>query len=283
MQGFVEHLKKKVSASPKRSILFPEFADERIQKAVAILNTEGILDAQILAGQTDEPLTEAMEQLANGTVDGVVAGATHTTADVVRSALKIVGKAKGIQTVSSSFYMVVPSFRNSKNEEVLTFADCAVVPEPTVEQLRDIALASADARASIVGDEPRIALLSYSTHGSGGSRASVDLVREATALVKQERSNLNVVGEVQADAALIPEVAKGKSADLKGDANVLIFPSLDAGNIAYKLVAHITPGAHAIGPVLQGLKKPVSDLSRGATVDDIVLTAIITAAQVSKK
>lgn len=281
MSSFIQNLRERVAAREKKTILFPESGDGRVREAIGVLNDEGLVNAFLSTEENEAALTAAMQKLSSGEVDGVVAGVEHTTADVIRSALKIVGKKDHIQTVSSSFYMAVPPFRGDI-EEVLTFADCAVVPEPTSEQLKDIAIASADARAHVVGDEPRVAFLSYSTYGSGGDRPSTERVREAVALMQKERPDLNVIGEVQADAALIPEVAKSKSSNkLQGNANVLIFPSLDAGNIAYKLVAHIAPNVHAIGPVLQGLKKPVSDLSRGATVDDIVLSAIVTAAQVS--
>ena len=225
------------------------------------------------------PLYFADGLVEAGDVDGCVAGAVHTTADVLRAALRLVGPAQGVETVSSAFYMVVPPFRGS-DEEVLTFSDCAVVIEPTVEQLADIAIAAATDRRRIVGDEPRVALLSYGTKGSG-SGAGVRLVREATALVQQRMPGLQVDGELQGDAALIPAVAERKAAGslVAGHANVLIFPSLDAGNIAYKLVQRLAR-ASAIGPIIQGLARPCSDLSRGAVSDDIIHVAAVTALQV---
>ncbi len=225
------------------------------------------------------PLYFADGLVEAGDVDGCVAGAVHTTAEVLRAALRLVGPAPGVETVSSAFYMVVPAFRES-DAEVLTFSDCAVVIEPTVEQLADIAIAAAADRRRIVGDEPRVAMLSYGTKGSG-SGAGIRLVRDATALVRQRMPGLQVDGELQGDAALIPAVAERKAAGslVAGHANVLIFPSLDAGNIAYKLVQRLAR-ASAIGPIIQGLARPCSDLSRGAVSDDIIHVAAVTALQV---
>jgi len=212
-------------------------------------------------------------------VDGCVAGAVYTTGDVLRAALRLIGPAAGVTTVSSAFYMVVPPFR-SDAEEVLTFSDCAVVIAPTAVQLADIAIAAAADRRRIVGDVPRVGLLSFSTYGSGTS-ASVLLVREALTILRERAPDLQVDGELQGDAALIPAVASRKAAGsaVAGHANVLIFPSLDAGNIAYKLVQRLAR-ASAIGPIVQGLARPCSDLSRGAVSDDIIRVAAVTALQV---
>ncbi|MEP6493768.1 MAG: phosphate acetyltransferase [bacterium] len=217
--------------------------------------------------------------VADGQADGCVAGATHTTGDVLRASLWLVGAADGVDTVSSSFYMVVPPFRETGEPEVLTFTDCAVVRYPTASQLADIAIAAAADRERIVGDAPLIAFLSFSTRGSS-SGPSVDLVREAVAAVKSRAPHLAVDGELQCDAALAMAVATRKAPDSRvaGRANVLVFPTLDAGNIAYKLVQRLA-GANAIGPIVQGLRRPCSDLSRGAVVDDIINVAAITALQ----
>jgi phosphate acetyltransferase len=235
-------------------------------------------DAAIAAAGT--ALYFAASLVRHGDADGSVAGAVHSTADVLRAALRLIGPAAGVRTVSSAFYMVTPPFR-SDAPEVLTFSDCAVVPYPTAEQIADIATAAAADRRRIVGDEPRVALLSFSTRGSG-SGDSVRLMTDALEILQARNGGFHVDGELQGDAALIPVVAARKSpgSPVAGSANVLIFPSLDAGNIAYKLVQRLA-GASAVGPIVQGLARPCSDLSRGAVPDDIINVAAITALQAS--
>ena len=230
------------------------------------------------AAAASMPLYFAASLVRHGDADGSVAGAVHSTADVLRAALRLIGPAPGVRTVSSAFYMVTPAFRGP-GPEVLTFSDCAVVPYPSAEQVADIATAAAADRRRIVGDEPRVALLSFSTRGSGAGE-SVRLMTEALAILRSRNGDFPVDGELQGDAALIPLVAERKApgSPVAGSANVLIFPSLDAGNIAYKLVQRLA-GASAVGPIVQGLARPCSDLSRGAVPDDIVNVAAITALQ----
>jgi phosphate acetyltransferase len=229
-----------------------------------------------------DPMFFADWLVRTGAADGCVAGAAHTTADVLRAALWLVGPAEGVRTVSSAFYMVVAPFRDTTGSEVLTFTDCAVVRSPDASQLADIAIAAAVDRRRIVGDEPVVAFLSYSTYGSAEGE-SVSLVRSALAEVRRRMPDLAVDGELQGDAALVSAVAARKAAGsaVAGRANVLVYPSLDAGNIAYKLVERLG-GASAIGPIVQGLRRPCSDLSRGASTDDIINVAAITALQASE-
>ena len=222
-----------------------------------------------------EPLLRAAMMVRRGQADGAVAGAIHTTAEVLRAALWCIGSAPGVSTVSSSSYMVVNDFRGH-GSEVLTFSDAGVVTEPDARQLADIALAAARARPDVVGDSPRVAFLSYSTRGSAGG-PSVERAREAVELFRRSAPAVPCDGELQADAALIPSVAERKapSSPVAGRANVLVFPDLGAANIAYKLVQRLA-NATAVGPILQGLSRPMNDLSRGATPDDVVDVACVT-------
>ena len=225
-----------------------------------------------------DPMYYGVMMVKAGDADGLVSGAIHSTGDMLRPALQIIKSKPGIKTVSSCFLMESPNTQYGENG-IMIFADCAVNIDPDAEALANIALGAADSARSLAGIEPRVAMLSFSTKGSAKHDA-VTKVQEATRIAKEMAPDLMLDGELQLDAALVESVGKLKApgSDVAGRANTLVFPSLEAGNIGYKLVQRLG-NAEAYGPILQGIAKPCNDLSRGCSVEDIVATVAITAAQ----
>lgn len=248
-----------------------------------VRKSKGMTEEQAAEQAKDRTMFGAL-MLKAGDVDGYVSGACHSTANTLRPGLQVVKTAAGIKTVSSCFIMIAPDKSNPYNPDgVAVFADCAINIEPTAEQLADIAITSAKTAKDIAGIEPKVAMLSFSTKGSGNDdkfTQTVPKVQQATALAKETAPELALDGEFQFDAAVAPEVGKLKAPDSKvaGHANVFVFPNINAGNIGYK-IAQRFGGYMAIGPICQGFAKPLNDLSRGCSVDDIVATVAVTALQ----
>lgn len=261
-------------------VVDPSAAAEAIDAWAEAYSAEEGLPKRAVARQLGEPLNFAAMMVRSGDADGMVAGLVHETEEVVLSAEMYVGLAEGVVAPSSYFVMDVPGWEGGEGG-LIVFADCAVTVNPTSEELAGIATCTASSVRALLGWEPRVAMISFSTKGSA-THADVDKVTEALRIAKEIDPALRIDGELQVDSAIVPSVSakkiKGENV-LGGTANVLVFPDLDAGNAAYKLVQRLA-GAAAYGPILQGFAKPVSDLSRGATVEDVVGATTIVAAQV---
>lgn len=273
MNQHIRDLAKILALNPPR-VVFPEGDNHIIQQAARALEESGAVQPVLLDGKEDA-ISRGATMLTSGEADVMVAGIDHPTKDVLRAGLKIVGLAPDVRYASSFFVIDIPQFQGGE-QGLLLFADCGMNIQPNAEQLAAIAVASADSAASL-GWEPRVAMLSYSTKGSAGGD-SVELVTQALQLVKTERPDILIDGELQLDTAIVPAIGQKKSPDspVAGQANVLVFPDLDSGNIAYKLAEHLA-GGHAYGPILQGFARPISDLSRGSSVDDVIGATLITA------
>jgi len=290
-----------------KTIVLPEYEDKRVLEAARIVEKEGIAKVLVLTPEEispqdkdryaevfyqlrkakgididaarqmlNDPLYYAAMMTRGGQADGFVAGASHTTPDVARVAIWCLGVDERISIATSAFIMAVPNCPFGE-QGAFIFADCGIIPDPNPRQLACVALASAELASKVLGFTPRVALLSYSTRGSATGK-SIEKINEALGLLKSMAPNLLADGEMQVDAAIVPEVSRIKYPDshIAGRANILIFPSLEAGNISYKLVQRLA-NARAIGPLLLGLNRPCSDLSRGCSVEDIVDCVAVTA------
>ncbi len=265
----------------KATVIDPENAEAiepYAQLFFELRKSKGITIEEARAKAKD-PLYLGCLIIKNGEADGQVAGAKNTTGNVLRAAFQVLKTAPGVSVVSGAFIMMLPDGCPYGENGIMVMGDCAVLPDPNAQELAQIAVSTEKTARDLAGIEPRVAMLSFSTKGSA-KHERVDKVVEATRLAREMNPNMQIDGELQADAALVPSVGASKApgSDIAGKANVLVFPSLEVGNIAYKLVQRLA-GATAVGPVLQGLAAPVNDLSRGCNVDDVYKTILLTCNQ----
>ena len=282
IQGKAKELN--LSNIDKAKIVNPREHDKKEEYAdllVELRKHKGMTREQALE-LAEDPLYLSTLMIKNGDADGEVAGAQNATGDVLRPAFQIVKTLPGISVVSGAFIMMLDK-KEFGEDGVLVFADCAVHPNPTADEMAQIAVATGYTTKAIAGFDPRVAMLSFSTKGSA-EHEMVDKVKEATRLANEKAPEMKIDGELQADAAIVEKIGQKKAPEssIAGKANVLVFPSLEVGNISYKLVQRLA-GAEAVGPVLQGMAAPINDLSRGCSVDDIVNLAAITANQAAAK
>ncbi|MDD5194978.1 MAG: phosphate acyltransferase [Candidatus Omnitrophica bacterium] len=312
MDEIIMRLRQRAKENPKK-IVFPESTDERVLAAIQYIVKEKIAQPLVLTHDNLEPekqeefanmiferkqakgmtFEEARELIENplyyaammtkcGYADGFVAGATYTSSVVIKAAISCLDVDKNLGLISSCFLMAVPNCQYGENGTFI-YADCGVIPYPTSEQLAQIAISSAHFAKEVLDFNPHVALLSFSTKGSAEGRW-VDKIKEAVAIAKSKNTYFAIDGELQADAALVPEIAKRKlgNSPVAGKANVLIFPNLDAGNICYKLTQRLA-NARAVGPIILGTEQPCSDLSRGCDVDDVIDCTAITVVRAQKR
>lgn len=269
----LENIGQATIVNPDSDAKMPVYADLlfELRKSKGLTKEQ----AEVLA---KDPLYLACLMIKNGDADGELAGAQNTTGNVLRPAFQIIKTKPGISVVSGAILMFTPATQFGE-DGLLVFADCAVNPNPTAQELAEIAVSTAETTQAVAGFEPRVAMLSFSTKGSA-KHELVDKVVEATRIAREMNPNLQIEGELQADAALVPSIGQSKApgSAIAGHANVLVFPDLQSGNIGYKMVERFS-GAQAVGPILQGIAAPINDLSRGCSVDDIVRMITITANQ----
>lgn len=287
---WIERIREKAAAVKGKKLLLPEGDDKRIVEAAVRLSSTGMADVTVIsdndingvktisAGSEKNNLVTALDLLKSGKYDGVVCGAVYTTAEVIRNAIKMIGVSSDVSVISSFFLMESSGLPIGENGSLL-FADCAVLPSPDAFKLAGIAFSTALSARKVLGWDPKVAFLSFSTKGSA-SHESVEIIKDAISILREKKADFIYDGEIQFDTAVCEEVAMKKDSQgiLNGSANILIFPDLNSGNIGYKIAQRLAK-MRAVGPVLQGFNKPVNDLSRGCSVEDIIDVSAFTVLQ----